>query len=69
MAARSTASISIDERHPTATFAVNAKLVSADANKLMSAVANSNDTLYGTIVCEHQPDLLRHRHPAMLCKR
>jgi uncharacterized protein involved in outer membrane biogenesis len=41
--------ISIDERHPTATFAVNAKLSGADANKLMTAVANSPDTLYGTL--------------------
>src|SRR5262249_19654957 len=35
--------ISIDERHPTATFAVNAKLAGADANKLMTAIANSPD--------------------------
>lgn len=41
--------ISIDERHPTATFAVNAKLAGADANKLMTAVGNSPDTLYGTL--------------------
>jgi hypothetical protein len=41
--------ISIDERHPTATFAVNAKLAGADANKLLSAVGNSPDTLYGTL--------------------
>ena len=41
--------ISIDERHPTATFAVNAKLAGADANKLLTAVGNSPDTLYGTL--------------------
>ncbi len=41
--------ISIDERHPTPTFAVNAKLSGADANKLMSAIANSPDTLYGSL--------------------
>jgi len=41
--------VSIDERHPTAAFAVNAKLANADANKLMSAVSNAGDTLYGTI--------------------
>lgn len=41
--------ISIDERHPTATFAVNAKLSGADANKLLTATANSPDTLYGTL--------------------
>ncbi len=41
--------VSIDERHPTATFAVNARLINGDANKLMSAVANANDTLYGSI--------------------
>ena len=41
--------ISIDERHPTATFAVNAKLAGADANKLMTAAANSPGTLYGTL--------------------
>ena len=41
--------ISIDERHPTATFAVNAKLTGADANKLMTAAANSPDTLYGSL--------------------
>ncbi len=41
--------ISIDERRPTATFAVNARLANADANKLMSAVANASDTLYGSM--------------------
>jgi AsmA protein len=41
--------ISMDERQPTATFAVNAKLTGADANKLMTAAANSPDTLYGTL--------------------
>ena len=41
--------ISIDERHPTATFAVNAKLANADANQLMTATANSPGTLYGTL--------------------
>jgi len=41
--------ISIDERHPIATFAVNAKLANADANKLMTAVSNSPDTLYGAL--------------------
>lgn len=41
--------ISIDERHPTATYAVNAKLVNADANQLMTATANSPGTLYGTL--------------------
>jgi AsmA protein len=41
--------ISIDERHPTASFAVNAKLAGADANKLMTAIANSPDTLYGSL--------------------
>ncbi len=41
--------ISIDERHPTAAFSVNAKLTGADANKLMTAVGNSPDTLYGAL--------------------
>jgi uncharacterized protein involved in outer membrane biogenesis len=41
--------IAIDERQPIATFNVNARLTNADANKLMSAVANANDTLYGSI--------------------
>ena len=41
--------ISIDERHPTATFAVNAKLAGADANRLMTAAANTPDTLYGSL--------------------
>ena len=41
--------VGIDERHPTASFNINARLTNADANKLMSAVANANDTLYGSI--------------------
>ena len=41
--------IAINERQPTATFNVNARLTKADANKLMSAAANANDTLYGSI--------------------
>ena len=41
--------ISIDERHPTPTFAVNAKLANADSNQLMTAIANSPGTLYGTL--------------------
>jgi uncharacterized protein involved in outer membrane biogenesis len=41
--------VSIDERQPTATFAVNAKLTGADANQLLSAVSNTKDTVYGTL--------------------
>jgi AsmA protein len=41
--------ISIDERHPVAAFAVNAKLAGIDANKMLTAVSNSGDVLYGTL--------------------
>jgi len=41
--------VSIDERPAVPTYAVNAKLTGADANRLLSAVANMNDTLYGTL--------------------
>lgn len=41
--------ISIDERHPTAAYTVNAKLTGADANQLLSAVSNNKDTVYGTL--------------------
>jgi len=41
--------ISIDERHPVAAFAVSAKLSGVDANKMLTAVSNSSDVLYGTL--------------------
>jgi uncharacterized protein involved in outer membrane biogenesis len=41
--------ISIDQRQPVATYAVNAKLTGADANRLLTAVGNSKDTLSGTL--------------------
>ncbi len=42
-------SITADLRRQAASFAVNAKLTGADANQLLTAVANSKDTLYGTL--------------------
>ncbi len=42
-------SITADLRHQASSFAVNAKLTGADANQLLTAVANSKDTLYGTL--------------------
>ncbi len=42
-------SITADLRHETSTFAVNAKLNGADANQLLTAVANTKDTVYGTL--------------------
>jgi AsmA protein len=41
--------ISMDMRRETASYAVNAKLTGADANQLLTAVANTKDTLYGTM--------------------
>ena len=42
-------SITADLRHETSSFAVNAKLNGADANQLLTAVANTKDTVYGTL--------------------
>jgi uncharacterized protein involved in outer membrane biogenesis len=42
-------SITADLRHETSSFAVNAKLTGADANQLLTAVANMKDTLTGTL--------------------
>jgi adhesin HecA-like repeat protein len=42
-------SITSDLRHETSSFAVNAKLSGADANQLLTAVANMKDTLTGTL--------------------
>ena len=42
-------SITADLRHEASSFAVNAKLTGADANQLLTAVASSKDTLYGTL--------------------
>ena len=42
-------SITADLRQATSAFAVNAKLSGADANQLLSAIANMKDTLYGTL--------------------
>jgi len=42
-------SITADLRHQPSSFAVNAKLAGADANQLLTAVANTKDTLYGTL--------------------
>jgi len=42
-------SVTADFRHQTSSFAVNAKLAGADANQLLTAVANTKDTLYGTL--------------------
>ncbi len=42
-------SITADLRQATSSFAVNAKLTGADANQLLTAVANTKDTVYGTL--------------------
>ena len=42
-------SITADLRQATANFAVNAKLTGADANQLLTAVANTKDSVYGTL--------------------
>jgi len=42
-------SITADLRHETSSFAVNAKLSGADANQLLTAVANTKDSVYGTL--------------------
>jgi len=41
--------ITMDLRRETTAFAVNAKITGADANQLLTAVANTKDTLYGTM--------------------
>jgi AsmA protein len=42
-------SITADFRHESSSFAVNAKLTGADANQLLTAVANTKDSVYGTL--------------------
>jgi AsmA protein len=42
-------SITADLRQKVSSFAVNAKLTGADANQLLTAVANTKDTLYGSL--------------------
>src|SRR5664279_4579995 len=42
-------SITADLRHEPSNFAVNAKLSGADANQLLTAVANTKDSVYGTL--------------------
>jgi uncharacterized protein involved in outer membrane biogenesis len=42
-------SITADLRHEPSSFAVNAKLTAADANQLLTAVANTKDSVYGTL--------------------
>jgi len=42
-------SITADLRHEPSSFAVNAKLSGADANQLLTAVANMKDSVYGTL--------------------
>ena len=42
-------SITADLRHEVSSFAVNAKLTGADANQLLTAIANMKDTLTGTL--------------------
>lgn len=41
--------ITTDVRRTPVTYAVNAKLTGADANRLLSAVSNSKDTVFGTM--------------------
>jgi AsmA protein len=42
-------SITADLRHEVSNFAVNAKLTGADANRLLTAVANTKDSITGTL--------------------
>ena len=42
-------SVTADFRHDPSSFAVNAKLNGADANQLLTAVANTKDSVYGTL--------------------
>ncbi len=42
-------SITADLRNEVSSFAVNAKLTGADANQLLTAVANTKDSVYGTL--------------------
>ena len=42
-------SITADLRQTTSSFAINAKLNGADANQLLTAVANTKDSVYGTL--------------------
>ena len=42
-------SITADLRQAVSNFAVNAKLTGADANQLLTAVANTKDSVYGTL--------------------
>ena len=42
-------SITADFRHDPSSFAVNAKLNGADANQLLTAVANTKDSVYGSL--------------------
>ncbi len=42
-------SITADLRHEISSFAINAKLAGADANQLLTAVANMKDSVYGTL--------------------
>ena len=41
--------VTADLRHEVSSFAVNAKLAGADANQLLTAVAEIKDTVYGTL--------------------
>jgi uncharacterized protein involved in outer membrane biogenesis len=41
--------ITMDARQPTSTYVVNAKITGADANQLLTSIANTKDTLYGTM--------------------
>jgi uncharacterized protein involved in outer membrane biogenesis len=42
-------SVTIDTRQNPTTYAVNAKLTGVDANKLLSSLSTTKDTLYGTL--------------------
>ena len=42
-------SITVDTRPANMTFAVNAKLTGADANRLLSSISSVKDTVYGTL--------------------
>jgi uncharacterized protein involved in outer membrane biogenesis len=42
-------SITVDTRPATMTFAVNAKFIGLDANRLLSSISSVKDTVYGTL--------------------
>ena len=60
-------SVTVDTRLNPMTYAVNVKLTSVDANKMLSSVSSVKDTVYGTLEREpehHLPTPASGRHCA-----